>query len=158
VTITYPGYAWGPHDPAFGESARLARDVLAGKVSIGIPGTVPVVDVRDVAAVHAAALRSGLGPRRYVATSERVTMVELMRIVAEAEQAGDLELQVRSTMPRSTSASHRAPFRRGALARRSWSAYARERPPVRRLSRDRARQDPGAGGLRVERVGLTCDP
>lgn len=44
----------------------------------------PVVDVRDVAAVHAAALRPGRGPRRYLATSELVPLVDMMRIIAEA--------------------------------------------------------------------------
>jgi dihydroflavonol-4-reductase len=84
VTITYPGMVWGPNDPTLGESARLAREVLKGTIPTGSPGAVPVVDIRDVAAVHAAALRPGQGPRRYVAVSELVPMVELMRIVAEA--------------------------------------------------------------------------
>jgi dihydroflavonol-4-reductase len=84
VTITYPGMVWGPHDPAPGESVLLAREILAGKIPVGSPGAAPVVDVRDVAAVHAAALRPNQGPRRYVAVSELVQMTELMRIVAEA--------------------------------------------------------------------------
>jgi dihydroflavonol-4-reductase len=84
VTITYPGMVWGPQDPASGESTSLARNILAGRIPLGGPGAVPIVDVRDLASIHAAALRPGLGSRRYVAVSELVPIVKLMRIVAEA--------------------------------------------------------------------------
>ena len=84
VTIVHPGMVWGPHDPALGESTRLARDVLAGRVPMLSPGAVPLVDVRDLALVHAAAMRPGAGPRRFLATGEIVTMAMLMRTVAEA--------------------------------------------------------------------------
>jgi len=75
---------WGPHDPAMGESTRLARDLLAGRVPMGVPGAVPLVDVRDLALVHAAAMRAGAGPRRYLAAAGVVPMPTLLRTVAEA--------------------------------------------------------------------------
>jgi nucleoside-diphosphate-sugar epimerase len=84
VVITRPGMVWGPHDPHLGETAILARDMLRGRVSIGIRGGVPVVDVRDVAAVHAAVIEAGRGPRRYLATGEFVPfarLFELMRAI-----------------------------------------------------------------------------
>ena len=64
VVITRPGMVWRPHDPHLGETAILARDILRGRVSIRIPGGVPVVDMRDVAAVHTAVIEAGRGPRR----------------------------------------------------------------------------------------------
>jgi uncharacterized protein YbjT (DUF2867 family) len=47
------------------------------------PGSVPVVDVRDLAAAIAALLDVGRGPRRYLAAGELVPMREIVRIVAE---------------------------------------------------------------------------
>ena len=65
VTITYPGGVWGPHDPSLGENTRalvwLARMPMIPSTS----GGYLIIDVRDLAAVHVAALRSGCGPRRY---------------------------------------------------------------------------------------------
>src|SRR5690606_28730055 len=51
VTIVYPGMVWGPGDPVAGESTLLARAVLGGLIPFRLPGAVPIVDVRDVAAV-----------------------------------------------------------------------------------------------------------
>jgi nucleoside-diphosphate-sugar epimerase len=50
---------WGPDDPDLGQTAILARNILRRRVPIRIPGGVPVVDVHDVAAVHAAVLEAG---------------------------------------------------------------------------------------------------
>ncbi len=66
VVIIYPGSVWGPHDPYLGESNRLARNILRGKFRLVNEGPLPIGDVRDVAAVHAAVLQPGRGPRRYV--------------------------------------------------------------------------------------------
>lgn len=84
VTIVYPGMVWGPHDPAGGESTLLARNVLAGRIPFGAPGAVPVTDVRDLAAVHAALATAGRGPRRYMAAAELVPLTGLMRTLATA--------------------------------------------------------------------------
>lgn len=82
VVIVYPGMVWGPDDPADGESTLLARNVLAGRVPFGAPGAVPVTDVRDLAAVHAALVAPGRGPRRYMAAAELVPLTQLMRTIA----------------------------------------------------------------------------
>ncbi|GMR01876.1 MAG: SDR family NAD(P)-dependent oxidoreductase [Acidimicrobiia bacterium] len=66
VVTTYPGSVWGPHDPYLGESNRLAQNILRGKFHLVNEGPLPIGDVRDVAAVHAAVLQPGRGPRRYV--------------------------------------------------------------------------------------------
>jgi nucleoside-diphosphate-sugar epimerase len=82
VSITYPGMVWGPHDPHLGETSRLARELLAGRLPALPPGVVPVSDVRDVAAVHAALAEPGRGPRRHVAAGENVPVAEIARTAA----------------------------------------------------------------------------
>jgi dihydroflavonol-4-reductase len=82
VVITYPGMVWGPHDPHLGEAATFARSVLRGMVPMVPPGVLPVVDVRDVAAAHAAILTPGRGPGRYMlarGTASLAEMIDLMR-------------------------------------------------------------------------------
>ena len=85
VVITYPGMVWGPHDPHLGEAATFARSVLRGLVPMVPPGEMPVVDVRDVAAAHAAVLNPGHGPRRYMlagATASLAEQISVMRRLA----------------------------------------------------------------------------
>lgn len=84
VAIINPGMVWGPDDPGMGESSLFARSVLAGQVPFGLPGAVPVVDVRDVAAAIVAAMRPGRGPSRHLATGETVPMRQVQTMVAEA--------------------------------------------------------------------------
>ncbi len=83
ITIVSPGMVWGPDDPMMGESSQFARAVLDGKLPFGLPGSVPVVDVRDVAAVVAAAMRPGRGTRRYLACGPSVPMKQVQTVVAE---------------------------------------------------------------------------
>ena len=79
VHISYPGMVWGPDDPHLGVSSRLALQLLAGRLPLLPRGTMPVGDVRDVAAVHAAQLAVPGGGRRDVASGENVPIVELVR-------------------------------------------------------------------------------
>jgi UDP-glucose 4-epimerase len=66
VVTVYPGAIWGPRDPTLADGV----EVIMGYVKRGFipvtPGGIPIVDVRDVAAVHAAAMQPGRGPRRYM--------------------------------------------------------------------------------------------
>jgi dihydroflavonol-4-reductase len=66
VVITYPGAVYGPHDPHLGDGLRVLRNILKGRYPIAPSGGFVVVDVRDVAKVHAAVLEPGRGPRRYL--------------------------------------------------------------------------------------------
>ena len=66
VVITYPGSVWGPHDPYLGESNQLALTAMKGRARLVTSGLIPISDVRDVAAAHAAVVEPGRGPRRYV--------------------------------------------------------------------------------------------
>jgi nucleoside-diphosphate-sugar epimerase len=81
VVITHPGMVWGPHDPHLGESASFARDILRGLLPVRIGGGLDVVDVRDVAAVHAAVMEPGRGARRYIATGEIVPFARLYALL-----------------------------------------------------------------------------
>jgi len=73
-----PGVVWGPHDPHFGESARLASDYLRGQLrSLPHGGTLSIVDIRDVAAAIAAMIEPGRGPRRYATAPHHVRLAEL---------------------------------------------------------------------------------
>ena len=66
ITITYPGAVVGPDVPLFQSSARSLFDqVQVGWVPL-MPSGVPIVDVRDLARLHAVLLEPGAGPRRYL--------------------------------------------------------------------------------------------
>ena len=84
VTITQPGTVWGPHDPHMGESARIAMTILRGRMPIALPGPLAIVDVRDVANVHTAVMRRGLGPRRFLVVAADVMFADLIDTVRRA--------------------------------------------------------------------------
>ena len=81
VTITQPGSVWGPHDPHMGETARIAMMILRGRMPVALPGTLAVVDVRDVAEVHAAVMQRGQGPRRFLVVAADVPFGDLIEMV-----------------------------------------------------------------------------
>ena len=83
VVIVYPGSVWGPDDPHFGESDQIARNVLTGAAPLLPPGRMAVVDVRDVAAAHAAVMAAGRGPRRYLLGGYDVDFAELHRMLGD---------------------------------------------------------------------------
>jgi nucleoside-diphosphate-sugar epimerase len=72
---------WGPHDPHMGETAIFVRDILRGLVPVMPAGGPNVVDVRDIAAVHAAVMEPGRGSRRYLATGEHVPFARLFALL-----------------------------------------------------------------------------
>ncbi len=80
VVITYPGSVWGPHDPYDGESTKLARNFVRGLVPFRPMGGVAIVDVRDVAAGHAAVIEPGKGPRRFMLGGHYTRTPDLVRI------------------------------------------------------------------------------
>jgi dihydroflavonol-4-reductase len=63
VTIVYPGSVVGPHDPYLGETDHLVMLVLRGLLPAWPKGSLPYVDVRDVAATLVAALAHEPGGR-----------------------------------------------------------------------------------------------
>jgi nucleoside-diphosphate-sugar epimerase len=66
VTITYPGGVWGPNDPNMGEQTRAVGWIVRLRSVPDTTGGYLVIDVRDLARVHAAAMTPGHGPRRYL--------------------------------------------------------------------------------------------
>jgi dihydroflavonol-4-reductase len=85
VTITYPGMVLGP--PSGNQFGEAAEGVQAAVQMRGLPGRDAawlVVDVRDVAALHAALLTPGKGPRRYMAGGKRVPVAELAAMIGSA--------------------------------------------------------------------------
>jgi nucleoside-diphosphate-sugar epimerase len=77
VVITYPGAVAGPHDPYFGDTAFVIAMILRNRIPFALPGGWPVADVRYVADAHAAVLRPGMGPRRYLLGGHYRTWREL---------------------------------------------------------------------------------
>jgi nucleoside-diphosphate-sugar epimerase len=84
VVITYPGSVWGPEDPYLGESCQLAMHIAKGHMPLTSTGRFFVVDVRDVAAVHAGLMRRHDGPRRYPAFGHAVRHTDLHAMVCRA--------------------------------------------------------------------------
>jgi dihydroflavonol-4-reductase len=74
VVIINPGAVLGPLDPHLSDSVRVALDALRGRLALLGPGSIPAVDVRDLAAAHAAVLEPGRGPRRYLASAGNLTL------------------------------------------------------------------------------------
>jgi dihydroflavonol-4-reductase len=78
VVITYPGGCLGPPDPHLGAGLQQARNILKGRYPISPSGGLSIVDVRDVAKVHAAVLEPGHGPRRYLAGGTFLRFADLV--------------------------------------------------------------------------------
>lgn len=81
VVVTYPLAALGPHDPYLGDQTNRLRNVLRGLMPIWPRGGFPVGDVRDVARLHAAVLKPGRGPRRYLGPGRYVDTREYLRVL-----------------------------------------------------------------------------
>ena len=61
VVIVQPGGVLGPHDPHLSDQVSRLREILRGRYPMWPAGGYHAVDVRDVAAVHAAVMRPGAG-------------------------------------------------------------------------------------------------
>jgi nucleoside-diphosphate-sugar epimerase len=82
VSVT-PAAVWGPHDPHFGEGVTRATNVLKKRYPIVMPGGIHIADVRDVAAVIAAVVTPGCGPRSYMVAGHYIAMPDLIRTLAD---------------------------------------------------------------------------
>ncbi len=85
VNITYPGMVLGP--PAGDQFGEAAEGVEAAIKMRGVPGHRAawiVIDVRDLAALHAAMLQPGAGPRRYMAGGRRIPVAHLASLMGSA--------------------------------------------------------------------------
>ncbi|WP_211696877.1 NAD-dependent epimerase/dehydratase family protein [Mycobacterium spongiae] len=78
VSITYPGMVLGPPvGNQFGEAGEGVKAALGLHFLPGRSAAWLIVDVRDLAELHAALLEPGRGPRRYMAGGRRVPVAEL---------------------------------------------------------------------------------
>jgi nucleoside-diphosphate-sugar epimerase len=82
VVCVYPGGVLGPDDPSGSEAMRGAI-IWRRLTMIRLDSGYLLVDVRDIAAVIAAALEPGRGPRRYLAGHHYVPWPELCDLVEE---------------------------------------------------------------------------
>ncbi|OBG19461.1 SDR family NAD(P)-dependent oxidoreductase [Mycobacterium sp. 852002-51057_SCH5723018] len=84
VNITYPGMVLGPPvGNQFGEAGEGVRMAVQMHAIPGRGAAWLVVDVRDLAALHAALLEPGCGPRRYTAGGHRVSASELASLLGQ---------------------------------------------------------------------------
>src|SRR5262249_18322437 len=84
VNITYPGMVLGPPvGDQFGEAAEGVRGALQVRALPGRSAGWLVVDVRDLAALHAALLEPGRGPRRYTAGGHRLPVREVAAMLSD---------------------------------------------------------------------------
>jgi UDP-glucose 4-epimerase len=67
IVIFYPGQLVAPFDPTVAAGVRFLVTYLERGVIPLSPGGMPLVDARDVARAIAAAMKPGLGPRRFMA-------------------------------------------------------------------------------------------
>jgi nucleoside-diphosphate-sugar epimerase len=79
VVITYPSSVVGPAFwTAAGVTERGWSPIVRAGVAPRMPGGMQMIDVRDVADVHAASMRAGRGPRRYVCGGVMLTFDEMV--------------------------------------------------------------------------------
>jgi dihydroflavonol-4-reductase len=85
IAISYPTAVFGPHDPHLGvSSALLLEGLQRGLVPAVRGGHMNIVDVRDVATLHATVLSDGEAHRgRYIANTSFISIVELWELVSD---------------------------------------------------------------------------
>jgi nucleoside-diphosphate-sugar epimerase len=83
VVSIMPAAIWGPSDPNFGEGVTLAANILRNRFPIVMSGGMHITDVRDVAAVNAAVMVPGQGPRAYLVTGHYISMPDIVRTLAD---------------------------------------------------------------------------
>lgn len=85
VVISYPGMVVGPGvGDRFGEVAEGFAAVLAGRVIPGWDAGWLVIDVRDLAEIHARAMVPGLGPRRFMAGGTYLDVARIGELFTKA--------------------------------------------------------------------------
>lgn len=101
VNITYPGMVLGPPvGDQYGEAGEGVRAALQMHAIPGRSAAWLVIDARDVAAVHAALLEPGRGPRRYMVGGHRVPVGDLADMLGQAADTTMLTVPVPDTVLR----------------------------------------------------------
>ncbi|SPM39894.1 Nucleoside-diphosphate-sugar epimerase [Mycobacterium numidiamassiliense] len=98
VNITYPGMVLGPPvGNQYGEVGEGVKAALQMHVIPGRGGGGLIVDVRDLAPLHAALLEPGRAPRRYTAGGHRVPPTELASLLGRAADTTMLPVPIPDT-------------------------------------------------------------
>lgn len=85
VVTTYPSSVIGPPaGPVAGITAGGWAPLVRFGASVTFEGAVPLVDVRDLAAVHAAVMEPGRGGRRFLCGGTLVPFDEVLDLIADA--------------------------------------------------------------------------
>jgi dihydroflavonol-4-reductase len=78
ASLIMPGWMHGPGDIGPTSAGQVTLDYLHGRLPGVPPGTVSLVDARDVAAVAIAAAEKGRRGERYLAAGRHMTMAEVL--------------------------------------------------------------------------------
>ncbi len=98
VNITYPGMVIGPPvGDQFGEAGEGVRAAVQMHAIPGRSAAWLIVDVRDLAALHAALLEPGRGPRRYMAGGHRVPAAELANLLGQVAETPMVSVPIPDT-------------------------------------------------------------
>lgn len=85
LVVVNPGFVLGPvHAGDSGASVDVIRLLMAGKYPALPPVSYPVVDVRDVADLHVAAMTAEVAGRRLIAAGGAMSMPEMARSLRAA--------------------------------------------------------------------------
>ncbi len=85
VVVTYPSSVVGaPYFTAAGVTERGWASIIRSGIAPRLRGGMQMVDVRDVAEVHARLMRPGRGPHRYVCGGVLLTFDEMVDALEEA--------------------------------------------------------------------------
>jgi nucleoside-diphosphate-sugar epimerase len=172
VTITYPPALLGPHDPKLGDQVTRLRNTLRGLMPVWPSGGLPIGDVRDTAALHAAVL-DGAGPagnrhfapgrylstRRFVATLREITGRALPTIHLPARAMlplGALAGLVQRVWPWHIPAEYGAIYTCACAARVSEQASGHSSRPVEETFADTVRWLHGEGLLSAHAAGTAA--
>src|SRR4029450_10342653 len=83
VVSVLPAAGGGPEAPHLREGETLAANVLRNRFPVVMPGGMHIADVRDVAAVLAAVMQPGRGPRSYLVAGHYLTLPDLLRTLGD---------------------------------------------------------------------------
>ena len=83
VVIIYPGGVFGPGDYNESTQVKPLRLWLTKPFTRSAGYTLNVVDVRDIAAVIAASMQAGRGPKRYVMFGHHLTSDDILSVLCE---------------------------------------------------------------------------
>lgn len=100
LTTIHPGFVLGPAlDREFGASIDVVRMFIEGAYPATPPAAYPVVDVRDVADLHVAALKApGTGGRRLIAAGGTMSLGEMAASIKRAAPDNSKKVPT-ATMP-----------------------------------------------------------